>query len=225
MGKSTLFNYLSGSERSIVTDIAGTTRDVVEESVRLGDITLRLSDTAGIRETMDIIEGIGVDIAKKKLDEADLVIAVFDSSCPLTEDDFELINMISEKKSIAVINKSDEEKAINDEIFTQKNIQKVYLSAKNNEGIEDLQRAVETELKLDEISFEDYSAANERQKQCIEDSLMYVRKAISAIEYGELLDAVTILIDEAENNLLMLTGEKITDSVVDEVFSRFCVGK
>lgn len=225
VGKSTLFNYLSGSERSIVTDIAGTTRDVVEESVRLGDITLRLSDTAGIRETMDIIEGIGVDIAKKKLDEADLVIAVFDSSCPLTEDDFELINMISEKKSIAVINKSDEEKAINDEIFTQKNIQRVYLSAKNNEGIEDLQRAVETELKLDEISFEDYSAANERQKQCIEDSLMYVRKAISAIEYGELLDAVTILIDEAENNLLMLTGEKITDSVVDEVFSRFCVGK
>lgn len=211
--------------RSIVTDIAGTTRDVVEESVRLGDITLRLSDTAGIRETRDIIEGIGVDIAKKKLEEADLVIAVFDSSCPLTEDDFELVNMISDKKSIAVINKSDEKKAINDEIFAQKNIQRVYLSAKNNEGIEDLQRAVETELKLNEISFDNYSAANERQKQCIETSLMYVRKAVSAIDYGEMLDAVTVLIDEAENNLLMLTGEKVTDAVVDEVFSRFCVGK
>lgn len=88
-----------------------------------------------------------------------------------------------------------------------------------------MQRAVETELKLNEISFDNYSAANERQKQCIETSLMYVRKAVSAIDYGEMLDAVTVLIDEAENNLLMLTGEKVTDAVVDEVFSRFCVGK
>ncbi len=120
VGKSTLFNCLSGCERSIVTDIAGTTRDVIEESVRLGDVTLRLSDTAGIRQTDDLIEEIGVGIAWKRLDEAELVIAVFDGSCPLTEDDLNLINKIKNKKSVAVINKNDLGMTENfDEIETQ----------------------------------------------------------------------------------------------------------
>lgn len=225
VGKSTLFNCLSGSERSIVTDIAGTTRDVIEESVRLGDITLRLSDTAGIRDTSDLIEGIGVEIARKKLDEADLVISVFDGSCPLTEDDLELLEIVKNKKSIAVINKSDEKTVIDDTVFAERNIQRVYLSAKNNEGVDSLQRAIEAELELNEVNFEDVTAANERQKQCIDSSLSSVNAAINAIKSGEFLDAVTVLIDEADQYLLMLTGEKTTDAVVDEVFSRFCVGK
>lgn len=225
VGKSTLFNCLSGCERSIVTNIAGTTRDVIEETVQLGDVTLRLSDTAGLRQTSDVIEEIGVDIAHKRMDEADLIIAVFDGNCPLTADDFELINKIKNKRSIAVINKCDSEIVIDEQFFLDKNIQTVYLSAKENTGIDLLQSAVEREFELNEIDFEDISVANERQKLCIESSLKFVREAVSAVENGEFLDAVTVLIDEAEQFLLELTGEKTTDAVVDEVFSRFCVGK
>lgn len=225
VGKSTLFNCLSGCERSIVTEIAGTTRDVIEETVKLGDIVLRLSDTAGIRETTDKIEEIGVEIARKKLNESDLVIAVFDGSCPLTADDFEIMERISGMKSIAVVNKSDKESIIKEENLTKYFKHIVYLSAKNQSGIDKLESAVEELFKLNEFDFESVTVANERQKQCIENSLEYVRKAIEALEYGEMLDAVTILIDEAEKYLLELTGEKVTEAVVDEVFSRFCVGK
>lgn len=225
VGKSTLFNCLSGCERSIVTDIAGTTRDVIEESVRLGDITLKLSDTAGIHSTDDIIEGIGVDIAQKKIDEADLVLAVFDGSCPLTEDDFNIINKINNKNCIAIVNKNDMEQQIDIDSLRDKIQQIVYLSAKESNGIDILQSAIESELKLNEIDFSSTIAANERQKRCVENALDAIRNAVDVIKSGELLDAVTVLIDEAEQHILELTGEKITDAVVDEVFSRFCVGK
>lgn len=225
VGKSTLFNCLSGCQRSIVTDIAGTTRDVVEESVHLGDITLRLSDTAGIRETEDVIEEIGVQIAWKTVDSAELVLAVFDGSCPLTADDFDLIERIKNKKAIAVINKSDAETVIDDSELRNYFIQIVYISAKENQGIKKLEDAVKTLFELNSDSFSAVTAANERQKMCIEKALNSVENAIEAINCGELLDAVNVLIDEAEQSLLELTGEKITDAVVDEVFSRFCVGK
>lgn len=225
VGKSTLFNCLSGCERSIVTDIAGTTRDVVEETVKLGDVVLRLSDTAGIRDTDDVIEEIGVEIAQKKIDESEFVIAVFDGSCPLVEDDLILINKIKNKKSIAVINKSDKETALDDKIINQYFKQIVYLSAKENTGVEQLTAAVESEFRLNEINFDTTVAANERQKSCIDSALGCLENAIRALENGEFLDAITVLIDEAEQFLLELTGEKITDAVVDEVFSRFCVGK
>lgn len=225
VGKSTLFNCLSGCERSIVTDIAGTTRDVVEETVRLGDVVLRLSDTAGIRDTDDVIEEIGVEIAQKKIDESELIIAVFDGSCPLTEDDLTLIEHIGNKKCVAVINKSDEKELIESKIINNKFKHLVYLSAKENSGIENLINAVEEEFSLNEIDFDTTCASNERQKSCIDSALSCLNNAIEALECGQLLDAVTVLIDEAEQYLLELTGEKITDAVVDEVFSRFCVGK
>lgn len=225
VGKSTLFNCLSGCERSIVTDIAGTTRDVVEESVKLGDITLRLADTAGIRQTDDIIEGIGVDIAEKLIDSSELVIAVFDGNCPLTEDDLNLIKKLDNKKCIAVINKSDLGISLDTSEIQKYIKQTVYLSAKENDGIERLQSAVESLFEINENSFSSAVAVNERQKKCIDSALMYVESAISALENGEFLDAINVLIDEAEQNLLSLTGEKVTDAVVDEVFSRFCVGK
>lgn len=225
VGKSTLFNCLSGCERSIVTDIAGTTRDVIEETVRLGDVTLRLSDTAGIHATEDIIEGMGVDIAQKKIDEADLIIAVFDGSCPLTEDDFDLINKIKNKKCIAVINKNDIDQQLDDDYLKSQIQQIVYLSAKESNGIDKLQEAVEEKFLLNEMDFDNATAANERQKKCVDNAIVSVQTAIEVIENGELLDAVTVLIDEAEQYILELTGEKITDTVVDEVFSRFCVGK
>ncbi len=225
VGKSTLFNCLSGCERSIVTDIAGTTRDVVEESVRLGDITLRLADTAGIRQTDDIIEGIGVDIAEKLIDSSELIIAVFDGNCPLTVDDLNLIKKLNYKKCIAVINKSDLEICLDISEIEKYIQQTVYLSAKENDGIERLKSAVESLFEINENSFSSAVAVNERQKKCIDSALMCVESAVSALKNGEFLDAVNVLIDEAEQNLLSLTGEKVTDAVVDEVFSRFCVGK
>lgn len=225
VGKSTLFNCLSGCERSIVTDIAGTTRDVVEESVKIGDIVLRLADTAGIRDTDDIIEGIGVDIAEKMIYSSELVIAVFDGNSPLMEDDLNLIKKIDNKKTVAVINKSD--LGIYPEISEiEKYIEHtVYLSAKESSGIEKLQSAIEAVFEINENSFLQPAVANERQKKCIDNALICVESAVSALENGELLDAVNVLIDEAEQYLLSLTGEKVTDAVVDEVFSRFCVGK
>lgn len=225
VGKSTLFNCLSGCERSIVTDIAGTTRDVIEETVRLGDITLRLSDTAGIHSTDDVIEEIGVNIAQKKIDETDLIIAVFDGSCPLTEDDFNLINIIKNKKCVAVVNKNDMNLVIDNAALQSKIKHIVYLSAKDSSGVERLQSAIEDILKISEIDFDDTIAANERQKKCIDNALDAVNSAIESLCNGEMLDAVTVMIDEAEQYLLELTGRKVTDAVVDEVFSRFCVGK
>ena len=186
---------------------------------------VKLSDTAGIRETEDVIEEIGVQIAWKTVDSAELVLAVFDGSCPLTADDFDLIEKIKNKKSIAVVNKSDAETVIDGAELKKYFIHIVYISAKENQGIKALEDAVKSLFELNSDSFSAVTAANERQKMCIEKALNSVENAIEAINCGELLDAVNVLIDEAEQNLLELTGKKITDAVVDEVFSRFCVGK
>ena len=225
VGKSTLFNCLSGCERSIVTEIAGTTRDIIEESVRIGDITLRLSDTAGIHETDDVIEGIGVDMAEKMIASSELVIAVFDGSCPLTEDDLYLINKINVNNTIAVINKNDVEQVLDTSLLKGKIRHIVYLSAKESTGVDELNDCIEKIFKLNEADFGTATAANERQKKCIDKALEGIESAILSLEIGEMLDAVNILLDEAEQSLLQLTGEKVTDAVVDEVFSRFCVGK
>ncbi|MBR1822798.1 MAG: tRNA uridine-5-carboxymethylaminomethyl(34) synthesis GTPase MnmE [Ruminococcus sp.] len=225
VGKSTLFNCLSGCERSIVTDIAGTTRDIVEESVRLGDLTLRLSDTAGIHETDDIIEGIGVDMAEKMIGSSELVIAVFDGSCPLTADDLKLINKINNKKCIAVVNKNDVSQQLDVKELSKYFIHIVYLSAKESTGVDVLEKEINQLFSINEHTFDNVSAANERQKRCIDSALASLDEAVSALESGEMLDAVNVIIDEAEQSILSLTGEKITDAVVDEVFSRFCVGK
>ncbi|MBQ9078658.1 MAG: tRNA uridine-5-carboxymethylaminomethyl(34) synthesis GTPase MnmE [Ruminococcus sp.] len=225
VGKSTLFNCLSGCERSIVTNIAGTTRDVIEETVSLGDIVLRLSDTAGIHQTDDVIEGMGIEIAEKTAQSAELVIAVFDGSCPLNEDDYALIDKVKDMKCVAVINKSDEQSVIEDDILKDEFIHIVYLSAKENTGIEKLRSEIENIFSINESTINSVCAANERQKRCIDSALMCVDNSIEAINSREMLDAVNILIDEAEQHLLELTGERITNAVVDNVFSRFCVGK
>lgn len=225
VGKSTLFNCLSGFERSIVTDIAGTTRDVIEESVKIGELVLRLSDTAGIRETSDVIENIGVDIAFKKIDEADLIIAVMDGSCPLYEDDFKILNQLKNKPAIAVINKTDREIMINEQDINKYIKNTVFVSAKNNDGIENLQSAIEDIFEVSEINFDNGTVSNERQKKCVDNALSLVNEAVNALDSGIMLDAVTVLIDESLQSLLELTGEKATEAVVDEVFSRFCVGK
>ena len=226
VGKSTLMNLLAGCERSIVTDIAGTTRDIVEESVRLGDIVLRLSDTAGIRSTDDVIEGIGVERAEEKLRTAELVIAVFDNSRELDEDDMRIIgNCESCRNKIAVINKCDEENRLNVKNITLHFDDVIEISAKDGIGINNIQKVLYDKFINNSIIKDDTVIANERQKRCLDGAIKCVDEAIKAIEFGDTLDAVNIILDDAENHLLELTGERTSEAVVNEVFSHFCVGK
>ena len=223
-GKSTLMNCLSGFERSIVTDIEGTTRDVIEESVRIGNLTLRLSDTAGIRLTDDVIESMGVDIAFKRVDEADLIFAVFDSSREIAEEDKRIISHINKKKSIAIINKIDADAVLDKDYIYSIFEYVVEISAKNESGIESLENALE-KMFAEEDTPENGFIANERQKNCLDSAYSYVCEAIEALEIGVLLDGITVLLDSAAEKLMELTGEKVSETVVDDVFSRFCVGK
>ena len=164
-------------------------------------------------------------MAEKMIASSELVIAVFDGSCPLTEDDLYLINKININNTIAVINKNDVEQVLDTSLLTNKIKHIVYLSAKESTGVEQLHDCIEEIFKLNEADFGTATAANERQKKCIDKALEGIESAISSLEIGEMLDAVNILLDEAEQSLLQLTGKKVTDAVVDEVFSRFCVGK
>ena len=225
VGKSTLMNLLSGYERSIVTDIAGTTRDIVEESVRLGDLVLRLSDTAGIRDTQDTVENAGVQLAYKKIEEAQLILAIFDNSREIDDEDKDLIERLSGKKAIALLNKADQAPKLQKEFIANAFENVIEVSAKSGEGVEALQKALESRFALNEFDSSAGVLANERQKLCAQSALSSLCEAVEALEYGETLDAVTVLIDEAAGRLLELTGEKTTEAVVDEVFSHFCVGK
>lgn len=225
VGKSTLMNLLSGCERSIVTDIAGTTRDIVEESVRLGDIVLRLSDTAGIRETEDIVEGFGVKKAEEKIDSADLVLAVFDNSQQLTPEDIEICDKCSGKNAVAVINKTDLESSIDADFIRSRFSSVIEISAKSADGLDKLQSVLTEMFKTNSINYDSGIIANERQRDCVRNALNSLNESIEAIKFGSTLDAVTILIDESENYLLELTGERTSEAVVNEVFSHFCVGK
>ncbi len=225
VGKSTLMNLLLGFERSIVTDIAGTTRDVVEESVRIGDVILRLSDTAGIRQTDDTVEAVGVKLAYKRLEEAMLIIAVFDNSAVLSDEDKEIIHRVKNRHCIAVINKSDLEQKLETDEISNSFERVVEICAKNAEGLIKLEQAVSDIFRLNDIDAFTGIISNERQKSCVSKSLSSLTAALEALVAGETYDAVTVMIDEAANSLLELSGEKATEAVVSEVFSKFCVGK
>lgn len=225
VGKSTLFNLLSGCERSIVTEIAGTTRDVVEECVRLGEVTLRLSDTAGLRETADIIEQIGVKIARERLEQADLLLAVFDCQQECSAEDRALLEQAGEKPCIVILNKSDNGAAHPSWMEQMEQYECILMSAKQGSGLSELQAAVEQRFYRGEVTPELGVLANARQVQCAETALEMVKAAETALEDGELLDAVTVLLEEALQALLLLTGERATEAVVEEVFRKFCVGK
>ena len=227
VGKSTLFNVLSGCERSIVTDIAGTTRDVVEEQIRLGDVILRLSDTAGVHDTSDKVEQIGVERSLSSLEQADLILAVFDMSSPLSDEDKLLLEKLPEDKTIIVYNKSDK---LNpdfnqDALFHFSPVETVEISARNQDNISELQNAVERFAIRHATPAEDGMIANERQRICLDNALSAVQEALDALSMGLAFDAVTVSLDAAADALLQLTGERVTDKVVDTVFSRFCVGK
>ncbi len=225
VGKSTLMNLLSGSERSIVTEKAGTTRDIIEEPVRLGDIILRLSDTAGIRETEDSIENEGVNRAYKKLESAGLILAVFDNSEPLSDEDYNIIKKCRDKRALAVINKSDKDTLLDQENIIENFRETIIISAGKGDGITKIEKSIKKLLELKNIDAKSETIVNERQRACIKKSLDSLKNAVEAIKSGTTLDAVIIILDEAENALLELTGEHTTEAVIDEVFSHFCVGK
>ncbi len=223
-GKSTLMNCLSGFQRSIVTDIEGTTRDVIEERIKLGDFTLRLSDTAGIRSTDDVIENMGVEIAFSRMKEADLIFAVFDSSRELSDEDKRIISNIDLNKSVAIINKIDTDSKIDRDYIYSIFKYVAEISAKNEDGIEKIEKILEEMFEHNDKP-ENGFIANERQKNCLERAAEYVNEAKTALESGVLLDGITVLLDSASEKLMELTGEKVSEAVVDDVFSRFCVGK
>ena len=218
-------NLLSGCERSIVTNIPGTTRDIIEETVMLGEIPLRLSDTAGIRSTDDPVEKIGVQRAKDRIRKAGLVLAVFDSSRPLSEDDKTLIGLLSDAPALAIINKTDLPTEL-DVSYVRSNVRHVVmLSAIDGSGAEELEKQVSDIIGTSQLDASQGILATERQRSAAEEALRSVSEALEAIRLGITLDAVTVIIEEAIHHLLELTGERVTEAVVSQVFSHFCVGK
>lgn len=224
-GKSTLMNMLSGSEKSIVTHIEGTTRDIVENSVRLGSIVLRLSDTAGLRKSDDIVEAIGIKKAIEKIDTSALIFAVFDASRQLDSDDEMLIDACRGKRAIAVINKTDLPPIIDEEKIKQSFQTVVFISAKNNSGADFLEAAVKKLLAVEKYDSSQPLLANRRQKLCVQNALSHITHALSSARTGVTFDAVNVMIDSAIDELLTLTGKKSTEEVVKNIFSNFCVGK
>ena len=225
VGKSTIMNLLSGCERSIVTNVPGTTRDVIEETVMLGEIPLRLSDTAGIRSTDDPVEKIGVERAKDRIHKAGLVLAVFDSSRPLSDDDRELIELLSDAPSLAIINKTDLEKQLDTDYIQSKIKHVIFISALSGEGTDELEKQVAEIIGTAQLDASQGILATERQHRSAQSAMESLDEAIAALSMGITLDAVTVIIEDAINYLLELTGERVTEAVVDKVFSHFCVGK
>lgn len=225
VGKSTLMNLLAGYDKSIVTEVAGTTRDVVEESVNLDDIILNLSDTAGIHQTNDIVEKIGVDKAKNRLNASSLILCVFDGSNELTEEDRELIQEIGDAPAIAILNKADLPQKIDETEIKASFDTVIPMSAKNSEGVAELITAIRHICAIEDFSSAEALVYNERQRNLTKKAFDSTQEALTALEIGMTFDAVTVSIEEAVAYLCELTGERVTDEVVDRVFHNFCVGK
>ena len=225
VGKSTLMNLLSGTQRSIVTNVAGTTRDAIEETVRVGDILLHLIDTAGIRDTSDVVEQIGVNIAKQKLAGADLVFLLFDASRPADEEDLALMRLGENKRCIAVLNKTDLGSVFDPAPLKAFCADVLRVSAYDPATVETVQASLEKVLGVGGVDFSQEMLAGERQRACCEQALRHLTDAETALQNGVTYDAVGVEIDCAIDALLTLTGKKASAEVVDEVFRRFCVGK
>ena len=224
-GKSTLMNLLVGREKSIVTNIAGTTRDVVEDTVLVGNVMLKLSDTAGIRDTDNEIEKIGVQKTFDKINGAGLVIALFDNNEELNSEDIDLINKIKDMPCIAVINKIDLEDKV-DKKYIPNNIENVvYISAKQQDNIDELKNMIEKIAGTEDFDPSAGIVANERQRNAIRNAVNSLYEAKESLAMGMTMDAITVSLQETIDYLLELTGEKAGEEIVDSVFHNFCVGK
>ncbi len=225
VGKSSLMNMLSGTDKSIVTHIEGTTRDIVEDDVRLGGLVLHLMDTAGIRNSDDVVESIGIKKAYKALDTAQLVLAVFDSSQQITDYDLDLIDKCSGRKAIAVINKTDLNNVLDTNIIEKAFSDIIYISAKNNQGLDELSDAIQSLMGVSDFDSTAPLLANARQRQNCQNAYDNICEAIEGADMGITFDAINVMIDSSAEELLSLTGRKATTEVVNNIFSKFCVGK
>ena len=221
VGKSTLMNLLVGEERSIVTDIAGTTRDVIEERIKCGNLTLLLADTAGIHSSSDTVESVGVELAKTRIDTAQLILAVFDASAPLDSDDLEILSLIRDKKSIVLLNKTDKA----DVASLPDGFRSVKISAKEGIGADKLTAAIEELVGISDIDSSSAVILSERQRDLADKALSCVKEAKDLLFSGYTVDAVSVCVDDALSYLYTFDGKRVTNEVADEVFRRFCVGK
>ncbi|WP_244331769.1 tRNA uridine-5-carboxymethylaminomethyl(34) synthesis GTPase MnmE [[Clostridium] hylemonae] len=240
-GKSSLLNVLVGEERAIVTEVAGTTRDILEEHINLQGISLNIIDTAGIRETDDIVEKIGVDKAKMYADEADLILYVIDASAPLDENDRQILKMIYGKPAIILLNKTDLDMIItkekikdvynasnpaNNNISKSKEIQVIEVSAKNQNGIADFEEAVKNMFFEGNLSFNDeIYITNVRHKAALQDAGGSLQKVIDSIDMGMPEDFYSIDLLDAYKSLGDITGDTMGEDLINEIFSKFCMGK
>ena len=226
-GKSSLLNVLVGEDRAIVTDIAGTTRDVLEEAIQLNGISLNIMDTAGIRDTEDVVEKIGVDKAKLYANEADLVIYVVDASRELDENDFNIIHMIQDKKAVVLLNKSDLDTVVTENMiksYIEKPI--LSISAKEESGIRELEDTLKDMFFHGEILFNDeVYITNIRHKTALQDAYDSLVKVNVSIENNMPEDFYSIDLLDAYESLGSITGETIGEDLVNEIFSKFCMGK
>ncbi len=225
VGKSTLMNLLARKEKSIVTDIPGTTRDVVEDTIMLQDVVLNLSDTAGIRDTDDVVENFGVQRAMEKIDTAQLIFVLFDNSLPLSDEDHAIIERVKDKSAIAIINKSDLQSGLDTAYLQTVFPCVITISAQDENSFDVVSKAVAEVLKLADIDPSLGVLSNERQYWCVSEAYRAIDEAQSIIRDGVTLDAATVVLEEALQSLLELTGERATEEVVNQVFSQFCVGK
>ena len=225
VGKSTLMNLLSGSERSIVTDIPGTTRDVVEDTVLVGDVILRLSDTAGLRSTNDEVEKIGVEKARKRLEQCGLLLAVLDNSRELNDEDFSLLKEAKNVPTIIIINKTDLVGKLDTDKIADYCDNIIKVSAASGEGKEEIISAVRKIAGTDKLNPSEGILSNERQRTAVVNALRSVTEAKESLKNGMTYDAVTVSLEESISAVLELTGERVSEEIVDRVFHNFCVGK
>lgn len=226
-GKSSLLNLLVGEERAIVTDIAGTTRDILEEQIQIGGISLNVIDTAGIRNTDDVVEKIGVSKSKEYMENADLVIYVVDSSTSLDENDREIMDNIRDKKAIVLLNKSDlETETTVEDVLKHLDKPVISISAKQNTGIQILENTIEEMFFSGKISFNDeVYITNIRHKNALAESSGSLQMVLDSIESGMPEDFFTIDMMNAYEELGTIIGESVGEDLVNEIFSKFCMGK
>ncbi len=224
VGKSSLLNYLLQEKRAIVTDIPGTTRDVIEEYINLDGIPVKIVDTAGIRETEDVVEKIGVEKSKEKIDEADLVVLMLDISRDFEEEDREIVNYIKDKKHIVLLNKVDLDYKINREsLINLENILEV--SIKNDEGIEAFKDKIKELFFGGKLQSESIIISNTRHKEALYRSKENCELALNSVRKNEFLDLISIYVTSGLKALGEITGSEIEEDLVNKIFSEFCVGK
>lgn len=227
-GKSSLLNAILKEDRAIVTDIAGTTRDTIEEYVTINGIALKLIDTAGIREAKDSVEKIGIQKSIEEANDADLIIAIFDSSKELDEEDYEILKLIKNKKSIILLNKNDLKNVIDENNEKIKNASEniLKISALNKTGLEELYNKITEMFNLNEINLDnELLITNVRHKNIIEKAIQNVKMANEALLNRMPIDIITIYIKQILDDLGEITGDCVTEDIINEIFSKFCLGK